>query len=162
MERVLVLNSDFSPLNVTSLRRGFVLVEKGKAEVLRKGDDIVTTVGNFVRPVVIRLLNYVRFRPKTVKVNRRRVLKRDDYTCQYCGSTKNLTIDHVIPKSKGGNNGWTNLVACCQRCNSNKGDKTLEESGMKLKRKPYEPTLFSKVIDERVEDLWSDFQKMFR
>lgn len=162
MERVLVLNSDFSPLNVTTLRRGFVLVEKGKAEVLRKGEDIVTTIGNFVRPVVIRLLNYVKFRPKTIKVNRRRVFKRDDYTCLYCGSKKNLTIDHVIPKSKGGDNSWKNLATSCQRCNSNKGDKTPEQAGMKLRHKPYEPSLFSRVIDDRVEELWVDFQTLFK
>lgn len=161
MERVLVLNSDFSPLNVTTLRRGFILVEKGKAEVLRKGEDIITSVGNFVRPIVIRLLNYVRFRPKNIGVTRRRVFKRDNYKCVYCGSGKNLTIDHVIPKSKGGDNSWTNLVTSCSRCNCNKGDKTPEEAGLKMSHKPYTPNLFSRVLDDRVEEIWIDFKKLY-
>ena len=100
---VLVLNADFSPLNITSLHRGFVLVDKGKAEVVKKGEkDIVTSLGNFVRPVIIRLLSYIRFRRDGLKVNRRRIFKRDNNTCQYCGSKKNLTIDHVMPRSRGG------------------------------------------------------------
>ena len=111
MEVVLVLNSDYSPLNVTTLHRGFVLVDKGKAEVVKKGvDDIVTTVGNFVRPVIIRLLSFVRFRPKNLRVNRKRIFKRDNNTCGYCGSQKNLTIDHIVPKSRGGKNTWENML----------------------------------------------------
>ena len=103
MDTVLVLNSDYSPLNVTSLRRGFVLVDKGKAEILKKGDtDIITTVGNFVRPLVIRLLNYVRYQSKGVTVNRKRIFRRDGHTFGYCGSKRNLTLDHIVPKSRGG------------------------------------------------------------
>lgn len=162
MSVVLVLNSDYSPLNVTSLQRGFVLVDKGKAEVIKKGEeDIVTSIGNFVRPLVIRLLNYIKFRPKTIKVNRRRIFKRDDYTCQYCGSKKNLTIDHVVPRSRGGKNTWKNMVTCCFRCNSNKGNLTPEEAGMKLKVKPYEPTIFSHIVHDEIEKIWSDFKGSF-
>ena len=76
MNNVLVLNSDYSPLNITSLQRGFVLVDKGKAEVVKKGEkDIVTSIGNFTRPVIIRLLNFIRYRPKNIKVSRKRILK---------------------------------------------------------------------------------------
>ena len=111
MSSVLVLNSDYSPLNVTSLKRGFVLVDKGKAEIIKKGEtDIITTIGNFARPIIIRLLDYIKYRPKTIKVNRKKILKRDRYTCQYCGSKRNLTIDHVIPRSKGGKNTWSNFI----------------------------------------------------
>ena len=125
METVLVLNSDYSPLNVTTLRRGFVLVDKGKAEILKKGDeDIITTIGNFVRPLVIRLLNYVRYRSKGVKVSRKRVFRRDGHECGYCGSKKNLTLDHILPKSRGGLNTWENMVTCCSRCNSLKDNRT--------------------------------------
>jgi len=160
MSSVLVLNSDYSPLNVTSLKRGFVLVDKGKAEIIKKGDnDIITTIGNFARPIIIRLLNYIKFRPKTIKVNRKKILKRDRNTCQYCGSKRNLTIDHVIPRSKGGKNTWGNLVTSCFRCNSKKGDKTLSEAGMKLKTKPYVPNIFSHIINEEVETIWDDFVK---
>lgn len=162
MGTVLVLNSDYSPLNVTTLQRGFVLVDKGKAEVVKKGDnDIVTTVGNFVRPLVIRLLNYIKFRPRSIKVNRRRIFKRDGYTCQYCDSKKNLTIDHVMPRSRGGQNTWKNMVTCCSRCNLTKGNKTPEEAGMKLKTQPYEPTIFSSIISDEIENIWNDFKKSF-
>ena len=153
MDRVLVLNSDFTPLNVTSLRRGFVLVQKGKAEVIQKGEDIITTVGNFVRPLIIRLKDYVRYRPSTLGVTRRRLFKRDDYSCLYCGSNKNLTIDHVVPKSKGGTNEWKNLATCCHRCNTLKGDKTPEQVGLKLRYKPYTPELFSKVLDGNIQNV---------
>jgi len=162
MSAVLVLNSDYTPLNVTTLQRGFVLVDKGKAEVIKKGEnDIVTTIGNFVRPLVIRLLNYIKFRPKTIKVNRKRIFKRDGYACQYCGSKKNLTIDHVMPRSRGGLNSWKNMVTCCFRCNSYKGDKTPQEAGMTLKTKPYEPNIFSHIIDDEIEMIWDSFKKSF-
>jgi len=161
MDKVLVLNSDFTPLNVTSLRRGFILVQKGRAEVLKKGDDIVTTIGNFVRPIIIRLLNFVRFRPNNLSVSRKRLFKRDNFQCGYCGSQKNLTIDHVIPKSRGGSNGWNNLVTCCSRCNSLKGDKTPEDAGMKLRFKPTVPNIFSRVVDENVEKVWNEFDYNF-
>lgn len=163
MDRVLVLNSDYTPLNVTDIRRGFILVVKGKAEVVKEDTKkIITTVGEFVRPLIIRLLNYVGFRHKSLKVNRRRVLKRDGYKCGYCSSTKNLTIDHIIPRSKGGKNTWTNLVTCCSRCNGIKDNKTPEEAGMKLKTKPYEPTIFSAVISEDVEIVWNGFKNNFK
>jgi len=161
MTQVLVLNSDFSPHNVTTLRRGFILVEKGKAEVLQKGEDIITSVGNFVRPLVIRLLNYVRYRPKGIGITRKHIFKRDNYECCYCGSKRNLTIDHVIPKSRGGSNYWDNLVTSCGRCNSNKDNMTPEEAGLKMRYKPTVPSLFSRIVDESVEDTWDNFKKVY-
>ena len=163
MSNVLVLNADYSPLNITSLQRGFVLVDKGKAEVLKKGEkDIITTIGNFVRPVIIRLLNYIRFRPKNLKVSRKRIFKRDKNTCQYCGSKKHLTIDHVIPRSRGGGNTWNNLVACCSGCNVYKGNRTPKEAGMRLKNRPYEPSVFSSVLYDEAEDIWNEFKNSFK
>jgi 5-methylcytosine-specific restriction endonuclease McrA len=162
MDRVLVLNSDYTPLNVTTIRRGFILVIKGKAEVLREDTQkIVTTVGEFVRPLVIRLLNYVRFSSSPLKLNRKRLYRRDDGQCVYCGNKKGLTIDHVLPKSRGGKNTWTNLVTCCSPCNIKKGNRTPEEAGMKLRKKPYEPSIFSFVLSSDVEELWEDFQIAF-
>ena len=162
MDRVLVLNSDYTPLNVTTIRRGFILVIKGKAEVLREDTQkIVTTVGEFIRPLVIRLLNYVRFSSSPLKLNRKRLYRRDDGQCVYCGNKKGLTIDHVLPKSRGGKNTWTNLVTCCSPCNIKKGNRTPEEAGMKLRKKPYEPSIFSFVLSSDVEELWEDFQVAF-
>lgn len=160
MDRVLVLNSDYTPLNVTDTRRGFILVSKGKAEIVKEDvNKIVTTIGEFARPIIIRLVNYVRFRTQGLKVNRRRIMKRDGYKCGYCSSTRNLTIDHIIPRSKGGENTWQNLVTCCSRCNSLKDNKKAEEVGLNLKVVPYEPTIFSAVISEDVETIWNNFKK---
>lgn len=159
MDTVLVLNSDYSPLNVTTLKRGFVLVDKGKAEVLEKGvQDIITTVGNYVRPLIIRLLTYVKHQSRGLKVNRKRIYKRDGFTCAYCGTNKNLTLDHVLPKSRGGRNTWENMVTCCSRCNSKKDNRTPEEANMKLRFKPYKPSIFSVVVSENVESIWKEFQ----
>jgi CRISPR/Cas system Type II protein with McrA/HNH and RuvC-like nuclease domain len=160
MEKVLVLNSDYTPINVTTVVRGFVLVSKGKAEILKSSENpIVTGYQTYIRPVIIRLLTYVRYRVRNLKINRNRIFKRDLNQCVYCGSRKSLTIDHVLPKSRGGDNSWTNLVTCCSPCNRKKGDKTPEEANMKLTRRPYEPTLFSEIINPSISDVWIDFQK---
>jgi len=160
MEKVLVLNADYSPLNVTTLIRGFNLVHKGKAEVLKSGETpIQAGTLTFVRPLIIRLLNYVKYRVKNLKVNRSRIYKRDGYKCVYCGNHKNLTIDHVLPKSRGGTNRWTNLVTCCSNCNRKKGDRTPYEANMSLQTKPYEPSLFSEVFHNSIETLWKEFQE---
>ena len=162
MDKVLFLNSDYTPLNVTSIRRGFILVIKGKAEVLRQdAENIVTSIGEFVRPLIIRLLSYVRFKSKPVKLNRKRIFKRDNNECVYCGSKRNLTIDHIMPRSRGGKNTWSNLVTCCSNCNLRKGNRTPEEAGMRMNYKAYEPTIFSSIISVDVEELWGDFQKSF-
>ena len=118
MQQVLVLNYDYTPLNVTSLQRGFVLVDKGKAEVIKQDENpIVTTYKTYVRPLIIRLLRYINYRSSGISVNRHRIFKRDGHQCGYCGSTRDLTIDHIQPRSRGGRNTWTNLVTCCSKCN---------------------------------------------
>jgi len=163
VDRVLVLNSDYSPLNVTSIRNGFKLVYKGKAEVLKAAEDQPLAAGamQFARPVIIRLLKYVRYMMKRLKVNRRRIYDRDHHTCTYCGSTKHLTIDHIVPKSRGGDNSWTNLITCCYSCNLKKADRTPSEAGMQLGSKPYEPSVFGKLFDPDVERVWIDYQMSF-
>jgi 5-methylcytosine-specific restriction endonuclease McrA len=160
MEKVLVLNADYSPLNVTTLIRGFNLVNKGKAEILKAGENPISAgTKNFARPLIIRLLSYVKYRVKNLKVNRARIYKRDGHKCVYCGSNKNLTIDHVLPKSRGGTNRWTNLVTCCGGCNRKKGNKTPHEANMNMNSKPYEPSLFSEVFHNSIETLWIEFQE---
>lgn len=158
MDRVLVLNSDFTPLNVTSICRGYTLVSRGKAEILKIGESpIITGMSSVVRPLIIRLLNYVKYRLRAVKLKRERIYRRDGGKCVYCESKKNLTIDHVIPKSRGGGNSWSNLVTCCNSCNVKKGDKTPEESNMTLLIKPTEPSIFSDIINKGTEKVWSEF-----
>lgn len=125
---ILVLNASYEPLNFTDWRRAVVLLVKNKAQALSSR--------------VIRLLNFVKLpisKMKAGKPSRALIYKRDDYRCQYCGSSKNLSIDHVIPKSKGGEDTWENMVVACFPCNSKKGDKTLEEAQMNLVKKPKAP-----------------------
>lgn len=162
MEKVLVLNADFTPINVTSVYKGFTLVSKGKAEVLKASDKpLLSGMGEFIRPLIIRLLNFVKYRVHKLKINRHRLYKRDGHQCTYCGSKRNLTIDHIIPKSKGGQNTWMNLITSCSTCNRLKGDKTPEEANMKMIILPYEPTIFSEIINSSVEDIWENFKKTF-
>jgi len=162
MERVLVLNADYTPLNVTSSQKGFKLVFKGKAEIVKSSESpIIAGYQNYVRPLIIRLFKYVKFRVRNIRVNRHRVYRRDGGECVYCGSTKQLTLDHVIPKSKGGSNEWTNLVTCCHKCNLHKADRTPQEVGMVLRKKPYEPSLFIDVVNNSLERIWEDYKNSF-
>jgi len=159
MDRVLVLNADYSPLNVTSLMKGFNLVNKGRAEILKESENpIVAGEHTYPRPLIIRLLKYVKYRVRNLRINRQRLYKRDNFECTYCGAKKNLTIDHVIPKSRGGKNTWSNLVTCCSSCNRYKDNRTPEEAKMTLRHKPYEPSIFSDVIHASIEGVWNSFK----
>jgi len=160
MSTVLVLNYDYTPLNITSIRRGFVLVDKGKAEVIKSDESpIITGYKTYVRPLIIRLLKYIRHHVRTLRASRPRIYKRDNYECVYCGSNKNLTLDHVIPKSRGGGNEWTNLVTSCFKCNLKKGSKTPEEAKMPMRHKPFTPTIVGE--NASVQKVWNEYQKSF-
>ena len=138
---VLVLNVTFEPLNVCNIKRALGLVLSGKAEIIENGRGYIhSTTTAFELPSVIRL-SYMVKRPRPrVALSKREVLHRDNYTCQYCGKkTRTLTIDHVIPRYRGGPHTWENLVAACPSCNHAKGDKTPDEAKMPLQRQPYEP-----------------------
>jgi 5-methylcytosine-specific restriction endonuclease McrA len=132
MNNILVLNADFVPLSVTSFKKGFKLTYKGKAEIVEtvKDDVIHTATSSMLRPSVIRLLRYVVYPYRKITLTRQNVFKRDGNACVYCGSKKDLTLDHVIPKSRGGRDSWENLVTCCQKCNAKKADRTPIEAGM--------------------------------
>ena len=127
--KVLVLNMDYSPINITTLQRGFKLVFKGKAEIVTHQDKkpIKTERKDFKRPTVIRLLRYIVLPFRKVSLNRQNIYRRDDHKCIYCGSKNNLTLDHVVPKCKNGTNTWKNLVTCCSSCNVKKGDKIVDD-----------------------------------
>lgn len=141
MKEVLVLNSNYEPLNVCHLRRAVGLLMLGKAEVLEKRDHPILTAGGEVSaPSVVKMRYHVRRPMPQLRLSRHSVLARDNYTCQYCGCKgKDLTIDHVLPKWAGGPHTWDNLVACCRRCNLKKADKTPVQANMKLARKPKRP-----------------------
>src|SRR5262252_5736462 len=135
--RVLVLNATFEPINVCTVRRAVVLLLKEKAEVIEHGElHLHSATQTMARPVVIRLVSYVRIPRDTHrrKITRRAVFARDEWTCQYCGSRSNLTVDHVVPRSKGGPSTWENIVASCAPCNRRKGNAMPRQVGMHLNR----------------------------
>ncbi len=138
--RTLVLNAGYEPLAVVSFRRAIVLVLAGKATVVADGG--LPVVGGSVtlpRPSVILLARYVRVpHGRAVPVSRRGVLRRDAHRCAYCAGHA-TTVDHVVPRSRGGADAWENLVACCVRCNNAKGARTPEEKGWSLRLHPYAP-----------------------
>ncbi len=138
---VLVLNSDYEPLNVCNMRRAILLVHLGKAEVLHTGGRTIRTYeGEQPSPSVLKLRQHVRRPVPQLRLSRRSIFARDEWECQYCGQTgKDLTIDHIVPKRLGGGASWENLVACCRRCNSRKGDKMPAQAGMRLRREPRRP-----------------------
>jgi hypothetical protein len=140
-QEVLVLNSNYEPLNVCSMRRAMSLVVLGKAEMIQPREaPLVTAGGELTAPSVLKMRYPVRRPMPELRLSRHSVLARDNYTCQYCGCRgRDLTIDHVVPRWAGGPHTWDNLVACCRRCNLKKGDKTPQQAHMKLARKPKRP-----------------------
>lgn len=140
-EPVLLLNANYSPLNVCTTRRALGLILAGKAELLVNGRGFIHTVRQaFPRPSVIRL-GYMVKRPRpTVRLTKREIFRRDNYTCQYCGArSSHLTIDHIIPRHQGGEHSWFNLVTACETCNIKKGGRDQLKAHMTLLRQPSEP-----------------------
>jgi 5-methylcytosine-specific restriction endonuclease McrA len=140
-EPVLVLNANYEPLNVCSTRRALGLLHTGKARMLLDGRGYIRTVRtSYPRPSIVRL-GYMIKRPRPrVRLTKREIFRRDDYVCQYCGSrSASLTIDHVVPRHRGGNHSWSNLVTACELCNLKKGGRTIQDAHMTLLRSPQEP-----------------------
>jgi len=159
---VLVLNATYEPINVCTVRRAVVLLLKDKAEVIEHGEwDLRSATQSINRPVVIRLVTFVRIPRDTHrrKITRRAVFARDGWTCQYCGSRSNLTVDHVIPRSKGGPSSWENIVASCAPCNRRKGDALLRQAGMRLLKQPRtpNPNVFIHVASPTIPTAWLQY-----
>ncbi len=164
---VLVLNSDYEPLNICNLHRAIKLIYKEKADILhycgeeQNDFEFVYDGGgdDFAIPTVIRLRFQIK-RPRPVaRVSRRGIYLRDNYKCQYCDSSSELTLDHVIPKRLGGSETWENLVTCCRKCNGKKSDKPLDKCGLTLKKQPKAPKYnsslsFSKYLFGSSQDVW--------
>ena len=154
-----MLNASYEPLNVCSLRRAHVLVWKGRAEILEAhGRPLRSSTTAFQRPNVIRLRTYVRVpRAVTRRISRRVLFARDGWQCVYCGTeSTRLTLDHVVPRSRGGTSVWENVVTSCAPCNHRKGDRLLEETHMNLARPPRAPSpvLFISLALHRVPEAW--------
>jgi 5-methylcytosine-specific restriction endonuclease McrA len=161
--RVLVLNASYEPINVCTVRRAAVLILKNRAEILEEGEWALHAESfTLARPVVIRLLTYVRI-PRDAhrrKITRRAVFARDRWTCQYCGHERgNLTVDHVVPRSKGGASTWDNIVTCCAPCNRRKGDRLPRQANMVPARKPKAPssTIFIHVATPTIPAAWEQY-----
>ncbi len=139
--RVLVLNQNYEPLNVCSWKRAITLLFLEKAVAVERDGRIITSATTSVRlPTVVRLNYHVKRPLPEIRVSRSSIMARDNYACQYCGKRgKTLTIDHVLPKDRGGSNAWENIVACCTECNNKKGNHTPSEARMKLIKEPTRP-----------------------
>jgi 5-methylcytosine-specific restriction endonuclease McrA len=161
--RVLVLNATFEPINVCTVRRAAVLVLKAKAEVLERSEgELRSERLALERPTVIRLVTYVRI-PRDAhrrKITRKAVLARDSWTCQYCGARKpGLTVDHVIPRSRGGKSVWENIVASCATCNRRKGNRLPREIQMHPRCRPTAPgpTVFIRIASPTIPIAWKAY-----
>lgn len=160
MGNVLVLNASYEPLNITNWRRAVVLLLKGKAEQVEHNGKFIAP--NFPLPTVIRLRHYVRVPYKDIPLTRRNILHRDAHSCQYCSyAGDDLTLDHVIPRSRGGGDSWENLVTACVRCNVNKGSRTPKEAGMSLCYPPRKPHsgLYFEVTKHVKSGMHKEWQK---
>lgn len=161
---VLVLNQDYQPISICSVQRSVKLVFLEKAELLHDDPDkVIRTVDDeFSYPSVIRLRRYIRLPYAKIVLSRRNVMKRDRYTCQYCGTKSDLTLDHVMPRSRGGEDSWENLVTACNHCNVKKGNRTPDEARMPLKVEPYRPvhiTFFQNLMGG-VQEHWKPYLYM--
>jgi 5-methylcytosine-specific restriction endonuclease McrA len=159
---VLVLNANFEPINICNTRRAVGLIISGKAAMVADGRGYIHTISQvFPRPSVIRLENMIQRPRPHIRLTRREVFRRDNYTCQYCGRHANdLTVDHVLPRHLGGMHIWTNVVTACAACNHRKGGRRLEEAHLTLLHIPKEPPanvqyIFGRHLAEKGE--WKPF-----
>ncbi len=161
--KVLVLNQSYEPISICSVKKAILLLFLTKAELIAKRDGIVlnSVHSKVPLPSIIRLSRYINIPHKKIDLSRKNILRRDGFKCQYCGTTSgNLTVDHIIPKSRGGTDSWDNLVTACISCNNKKGNRTPEEAGMKLLAKPRKPNhiIFIKsFIGSAIDNEWKPY-----
>ncbi|WP_026167191.1 HNH endonuclease [Balneola vulgaris] len=161
---VLVLNQDYQPLSICSIQRSMKLIFLDKAELLHDHPTkkLRTTRQQYDYPSVIRLRSYIRIPYSKVVLTRRNIMRRDGFKCQYCGKKSNLTIDHVLPKSRGGKDTWENLTTACDKCNVKKGNRTPKEALMPLRSEPYRPVpiTFFRDFNGGVQEPWKPYLYM--
>jgi 5-methylcytosine-specific restriction endonuclease McrA len=160
-QHVLVLNASYEPINVCSVRRALVLLLKEKAEILEHRPRAIRGVSrDYPSPHVIRLVYRVKVpRYEARRMSRRALFARDGYECQYCGSRAKLTVDHVVPRSRGGDSSWFNVVTSCSTCNARKGDALCHEVQMfpRSKPRPPRPDVFIDVATPRRPEEWTPY-----
>ncbi len=152
------MNASFEPLAVVAARRAVVLVLKSKAELLESNGIVFRSERlEIPAPSVVKLTYFVRVPYRTrASLTRRAVFARDEWICQYCGAAAE-NVDHVHPRSRGGEHAWENVVAACRRCNSWKENRTLEEAGIHLRRQPFAPTDGFRLLLGRIEPEWEQY-----
>ena len=159
--KVLVLNQNYEPITICNARRAVVLTYLGKAEIICTVENKVirSVYRTFEYPSVVRLVIFVRVPFKKIILSRKNIIRRDNHRCQYCGISTNLTIDHIIPKSKGGEDSWENLTTACIKCNNKKGDRTPVEAKMQLYNKPKKPShiTFIKNFAGKIDKDWKPY-----
>ena len=165
---VLVLNSDYEPLNICNMRRAISLVILGKVDVLHEDSMTLHTITReYQTPSVVRLKGHIKRPQPQLRLSRRGILARDNYTCQYCGHrAHDLTVDHLVPRRFGGPTSWDNLVCCCKKCNTRKGDKTLAQIGFTLRQLPRKPKYvpfisLTKFIMGARNEVWRTYLPIF-
>lgn len=159
---MLVLNQSYEPLSVCNIKKAFLLLYLGKAELIINDDrkSIRSVQKNFPWPSVIRIAKYVNVPYKKVVLTRRNILRRDGYKCVYCGrGDLPLTVDHIIPRARGGDDVWENLISACTVCNNKKGDRTPEEAQMRMLYRPFKPNhvMFIKNVVGKLDDKWKPY-----
>jgi len=161
---VLVLNATYEPLSIVSIKRAIVLLLKEKAELIEAAEAMLHSERFTIpTPLVIRLVYYVKIPPlMSLPVTRRTVLARDHYTCQYCGlmpPRQQLTLDHVLPRSRGGKTVWENVVTACDKCNGRKGNRTPAEANMRLITEPKRPRYLAiaALASVEVKQAWNKY-----
>jgi len=159
--KVLLLNQNYEPMSIVSAKKAIILFYLQKVEIIEKRDQYIRS--QYVAlplPSVIRLTCYIRIPRKRVELNRGNLLRRDNHQCQYCGVRKGpLTLDHVIPRTRGGVESWENLVCACVKCNNKKGSRTPDEADMPLLRKPRRPNalFFMQYFIGISEESWKPY-----
>ena len=166
--QVLVLNQNYTPLNICQWQRAVALIYLGKAVVLENDSRVLHSPSVTMRmPSVIRIARQIKRPLPEVKLSRQSLMARDRHTCQYCGmKSKHLTVDHVIPRERGGGDDWDNVVACCPSCNNRKRNRTPREAGTSLIRRPTRPRLipylsFATMRQALANDVWRDYLEPF-
>ncbi|MDQ7054911.1 MAG: HNH endonuclease [candidate division KSB1 bacterium] len=160
--KVLILNQNYEPIGVINAKKALILIYLGKAELIERRPDwaIRTVKENYPYPSIVRLIAFVRLPRRGVILSRKNILKRDGFRCQYCGRrNKPLTVDHVIPKKRGGVDSWENLVCACVECNNKKGHRTPEEANMPLLREPKRPSYLFFIYQHigKIDECWKPY-----
>lgn len=160
--KVLLLNQSYEPLTVCNVKKAIILMYLRKAELIdtKNSMELHSVSQTFSWPSVIRLKEYINVPYKKILLNRKNIFKRDNHKCAYCGrGDLPLTVDHIIPKARGGADVWENLVAACLKCNNKKGNRTPEEAEMELRIKPYHPNhiMYIKNVVGRVDATWKKY-----